>query len=182
MNVLNNIFKKNNKQPWKEYYQGIKPVNPLGGDVVRRMGNKVKSVVSSTVGGNKMSFTKDELNIHNFSRGNQWVLPVVTFGTQPIGYVPPYKPLSNTQGEKPYQPPGYIPSTQPSSIQPTATFPPGMSAEEYKVFMKQKREDERANRENSRDARRSISDTRASYRTILDTGREGRNWLKFISP
>lgn len=183
MNVLNNVFKKKDKQPWKEFYQGIKPVNPLGDKVVRRMGNKVKGVVSSTIGGNKMTFGYNSLDINTFSRGMEWVIPVVTFGTQPIGYVPPYKP-KDTKG---YQPPGYVQypgnsTPSPSSLDATnPMLPPGMTKEDYKEFLKQKRENERTNRENNRDARRSISDTRATYRAVLDTGREGRNWLKFIN-
>lgn len=49
-NVLQNVLKTkglNNEQPWKSYYKGIKVSNPLGGNI-RRMGNKVKSVLPST--------------------------------------------------------------------------------------------------------------------------------------
>jgi hypothetical protein len=36
------------EQPWKRYYKGMKPKNPLGGNIVRRMGNKVKPVLSTS--------------------------------------------------------------------------------------------------------------------------------------
>ena len=59
MNLLSNVFqgKDGDSQPWKKYYRGIKPKNPLGGDIVRRMGNKVKPVVSSVIGGKEMTFS-----------------------------------------------------------------------------------------------------------------------------
>lgn len=174
MNVLNNVFKTagvGKEQPWKKYYTGIKPVNPLGGDVVRRMGNKVKGVVSSTVGGNKMKFGYGK-SIHTFSTSQDNSLAIITFGTQPIGYIPPYKPLQGSPAP-----------LNNSEIVPIASnlIPPGMSPEDYKMYQKQKRDNERTNRENNRDARRTISDARASYRTLLDTGRESRNWLKFVN-
>lgn len=164
MNILENVFQNNGNQPWKQYYQGIKPKNPLGGNI-RRMGNKVKPVVSSIVGGKQMTF-KSVLDKE-----------IVTFRTQPAGYIPPYVPM-----QQPGQPPmpqytpayGYSP-TAAANVEPK--LPPGMTMEDYKMFLKLKRDQERTDRETQREARREISDARASYRTILDTAREGRSWL-----
>lgn len=175
MNILQNVFNKNNNQPWKQYYQGIKPQNPLGGNIIRRMGNKVKPVISSVVGGKQMTFSylniKEDLNPK-----------VATFRTQPPGYIPPYVPLNNQQSEQSTQPSlpiynpayGYSP-TAAANVEPL--LPPGMTMEDYKAYLKAKREQERTHRETKREARREISDARATYRTFLDTAREGRNWL-----
>ena len=59
MSLLSNAFagKSGVDQPWKKYYKGIKPKNPLGGNIVRRMGNKIKPDVSRRIGGNQMTFS-----------------------------------------------------------------------------------------------------------------------------
>lgn len=181
MNVLQNVFQKNGQQPWKQYYQGIKPSNPLGGNI-RRMGNKVKPVVSSVIGGKTMQFKYMNKNNATFSKFtmdevDNYIPMEVSFGTKPKDYIPPYKPLP---GQTPYimpiSSPAYAYSpTSAANIEPT--LPPGMTMQEYKDYLRMRREQERTERETRREARREISDARANYRTILDTAREGRSWM-----
>lgn len=151
-NVLQNVFKTagiQGQQPWKQYYQGIKPQNPLGGDFVRRMGNKVKAVVPSTTT-KQMQFSYMNSQVANFKSDPN--------------YIPPYKPL-------PGQQPQFYTVNQTSPEYYYAGNQP-MSREE----MKARREMERSAREERREGRRAVSDTRANYRTLLDTAREVRNW------
>lgn len=165
-NVLQNVFKTsglNGQQPWKQFYKGIKPVNPLGGDVVRRMGNKVKSVVSSTNTKN-MQFS--------------YMTDIAEFKSDP-GYIPPYKPLpgqqppqyySIPQSSPPYTYGGYYPE-QPSPVPP---YP--LQGNDPYYYEKMRRQSEKDARERRREARQSVTDTRDAYRSSLGTVREVRNW------
>lgn len=164
-NVLNNVFKTaglNGEQPWKQYYKGIKPVNPLGGNVVRRMGNKVKSVVSAT-NTKQMQFT--------------YMTNLAKFSVDP-NYVPPYKPRyggDTIYTETPVESPPYRYEDDYSAYRPPSPFLYQEPLSEKELY-RRRREEERAERERRREARRNVSDTRANYRTLLDTARETRNW------
>lgn len=155
-NVLQNTLQTsglNGQQPWKQFYKGIKPVNPLGGDVVRRMGNKVKSVLPATNTRN-MQFSYMDSGIAHFKSDPN--------------YIPPYKPL-------PGQLPQYY-TVEQSSPEYYYSSSPDQQEITYREQLRRQREYERSAREQRREARRAVADTRASYRTGLDTAREVRNW------
>lgn len=166
-NVLQNVLQTsglNGQQPWRQYYQGIKPQNPLG-KVVRRMGNKVKNVVPATTT-KTMQFSYMTNTISNFE-----------------GYIPPYKPLS-TRYVQQYSSPELSSMTYRNndSIGSVYTNEPYYQSSAYSYdyrqpnYYKNSREMERSAREQRREARRAVADVRANYRSLLDTAREARGW------
>lgn len=160
-NILQNVLKTSGvggEQPWKSFYKGIKPKNPLGGNIVRRMGNKVKPVMSSTNTKNMQFSHMDGL---------------VEFKSDP-NYIPPYRPLPGS----PYAPQSI--ASPPYTMAKTETSEevatkPILTTDAAKLE-KRRRMMEKEAREQRRESRRAVADARATYRSGLDTAREVRNW------
>lgn len=94
-NILVNKLKTSGvggTQPWRAYYKGIKPVNPMGDNIVRRMGNKVKGVVSSS---SNKTMTFSYVGQLTFGYSKDYVPP----------YVPPEKSVSPVSPEVNYTAP-----------------------------------------------------------------------------
>ena len=149
-NVLVNKLKTSGpggQQPWKRYYNGIKPVNPMGDKVVRRMGNKVKSVVSSSM--NK-TMTFSYVGQLTFGYSKDYIPPYVP----PQGAPPSIQEVQNSSG---------YPS-QPQVLIPKAPIADSDDPVKHRQF------------ETEKERRRRSAEIRAKYRTALDTVREVRSW------
>ena len=171
--MLNNVFKTagiDGQQPWKQYYKGIKPKNPLGGDFVHRMGNKVKPVLSTSMN-KQMQFS--------------FMKPIASFSADP-NYVPPYIPK---YPQNPYNttsdinsagipiPPSMNQPPQPAYYGNAQPYTPGLDP----IMDKKLRvAAERSAREQRREDRQEVSNTRANYRTFLDSAREARGWTNTL--
>lgn len=166
--MLNNVFKTagiDGQQPWKQYYKGIKPKNPLGGDFVHRMGNKVKPVVSTSMN-RQMQFAFMSEDIAHFRSDPNYIPPYV-----PKTPMSPYNTTSEPSSSGMY-PPAYYGNAEP--------YPYPQDYQNPVMDRKIRVAAERSAREQRREDRQEVSNTRANYRTLLDSAREARGWTNTL--